>query len=412
LSKNIVILGTLDTKAPEIEYMKELIEKRGHKAVVMDISTLRPPPFKPDIPSEEVAEAGGVKILEVRATKDRNFAMEVMGRGGAKILKDRYESNNLDGVLAVGGAQGFAIASMALRALPIGVPKVSVSTIASGNIRPFVGNKDIMVMFSVADIMGGINTVTETILSNAVGAVVGMVEVGARMQPPWGKNVVALTTWSTTHTAVTKSSEILRKKGYEIVMFHASGACGSAMEDLIDQGVIKGVLDITTHELVGEVFGDDLYTPVKLGRLEAAGRMGIPQVIAPGGLNFFVLGALETLPPKYRNRKYIRHNPLITLVRLTKQELENLGEVVAEKLNKARGPTAMCIPTLGWNDYDKEGMLTYDPKSNKALIQSLKKHVKPQVKVLELEAHLNDPIFAEKIAEMLDRFMKVHSTNY
>jgi len=408
LYKTILILATLDTKGAEASYIKELIEKSGNRALVMDVGIFGETPLKPDISRYEVAEASGVKPEELVVSSRRDWAMKVMGEGAAKIAKKLYDEGRFDGVIAIGGNQGTMIATTAMKALPIGVPRVMVSTVASGNTRPYVGDRDIVMLFSVADMLGGVNVVTKTILSNATGAVLGMCELGVKMPRTTGEKVIGITAFGSTNGAVTKSLQLLREKGYSAVVFHASGAGGSAMEDLIQNGLISGVLDLTPHELVAELFPEayDVYSPVNPGRLVAAGRRGIPQVIAPGGLDYFVYGPLETVPVRFRERKIHHHNPYNVNVRVSEEELRVVGRVMAERLNSAKGPATVIIPLRGWTEWNKEGGELYDPSANNAFVTSLKKHIDARIQVVEVDCHMNDPVFAETAVNALDEMMR------
>lgn len=410
-SASIVILGTLDTKGKEVQYLKKLIEERKQRTLIIDTGIRGLPSFHPDISREEVAKAGGEQLRELVASSRREWMMQVMGNGATKIIKDLYKGGKLDGVIAVGGNQGTWIATTAMKSLPIGVPKVVVSTVASGNMRPYIGYKDITVIFSVADMVGDVNILSRRILANAAGAVLGMVEMSSvkgikDICAPTGKCVIGITALGTTEPAVKKALELLRGKGYEVITFHASGACGSAMEELIDRGVINGVLDLNPHELIGEIFPEDMYAPVRSGRLEAASRRGIPQVVAPGGLDLFCFGAPDTIPKKYRGRKVHYHNPNHTNVRTSREELKIVGKIMADRLNKTMGPAAVLIPLRGWTNYDKKGGELYDPEADEAFIKSLKEHLKPTIKLMEVDAHMNDPVFAETAVAVLDEMMK------
>jgi len=409
MQKKILIIATLDTKWREVSYIKELIEKEGHKAIIMDVGTFGVTSIKADIPNDKVAEAGMSSLQELIFCR-RDLAMKTMAEGAAKIIKELYEKGEFDGVIAIGGNQGTMIATTAMKVLPIGVPKIMVSTVASGNIRPYIGNKDIAMIFSVADMVGDINIITRVILSNATGAILGMCKVGTKMSKA-NKKVIGITAFGSTHKAVIKAIELLKDKGYETIVFHSSGAGGSAMEELIDEGVISGVLDLTPHELVAEIFPEasDVYAPVKQGRLEAAGRKGIPQVIAPGGLDYFVYGPLDTVPPKYRNRKIHFHNPYNINIRVSKSEAKIVGKVMAERLNKAKGPVVVLIPLRGWTEWNKEGGELYDPEANKAFIESLKRHITSRVQIVEMDCHINDPIFAEKAVSILCNLMEKYT---
>lgn len=403
--RQFAVLATLDTKGSEAAFVAGLIRARGYRAIVVDVGVVEPPSTNPDVDREQVMEAAGMVPSHLRSLR-RDQVMEAMGRGAGEILRQMHERGELDGVLALGGNQGTAIAGIALDTLPIGVPKVVVSTVASGNVRPYIRHRDIAMIFSVADILGGPNTITRTILSNAAGAVVGMAEMGIPMSHDSSRKVVAVTALGNTNPLVTRAGRLLEDLGYEVVTFHASGACGSAMEELIDDGLIDGVLDLTTHELVGEVLGDDIYTPTRPGRLESAGRRGIPQVVAPGGIEYFCFGPLETVPPKYLGRAIHHHNPYNMNVRATREELEKLGRAVAEKLNRARGPVSFILPLRGWSIVGGPGGPLYDPEANLSFVAALKAHLSPKIRLVEMDAVINDPEVADRAVELLHEELK------
>lgn len=399
----IAIIATIDTKEAEARFLQEFIAARGFKALVLDVSTYLPHSFQADYPREAISRLGGVEFTDLCRLR-RDAMMETMGRGAAQVLQDLYRRGELKGVLGIGGNQGTAIAAIAMRSLPIGVPKVIVSTVASGNVRPYVQYKDITMFFSVADLLGGPNTVSRTILSHAAAAVMGMAWEGIPLTRG-DKPVISTTAFGNTNAAVTAARDLLEDKGYEVIAFHASGACGSAMEELIEEGWIQGVLDLTTHELIGEIFGDDIYTPMR-PRLEAAGEKGIPQVIAPGGLDYFCFGPADTIPAKYRGRPTHYHNPYNTNVRATAEELEQVGRVLAEKLNSARGPVAVLIPLRGWSENGRAGGPLHDPEADAALVKALEGNLSPHIRLIKLDAHINDPLFAAAAVDLLHGFME------
>lgn len=399
-----VVLTTLDTKALEAAFVAELIRSRGHQVEIVDVGVMGEVPFTPGVGREQVMAAAGADPSALLGMR-RDQIMETMGRGAGVILRQRWEEGRLDGVLALGGNQGTAIAGIALAALPIGLPKVVVSTVASGNIRPYIRHRDVAMVFSVADLLGGPNTITRTILSNAAGAIMGMAEMGFPMARVEGKRVVAVTALGNTNPLVTRACELLRELGYEVVAFHASGACGSAMEELIDQGLIDGVLDLTIHEVVGEVLGDDIYAPTGPGRLEAAGRRGIPQVVAPGGVEYFCFGPLESVPARYLGRPIHHHNPYNMNVRSSREEMEKLGWAVAEKLNQAKGAVTFLLPLRGWSIVGGPGGPLYDPAANQGFVDALKDNLAPQVRLVELDTDINDPVVAERAVGILHEEM-------
>lgn len=404
MPKRIAIVGTLDTKGPEVHYLKELIEARGFTTLLVDASIRGDSPVTPDYNRAQVSERAGVPY-ERLLTLRRDEMMRVMGEGAAAILADHYGKGDLHGALAVGGNQGTAIAGIAMRALPYGFPKLIVSTVASGNIRPYVGSKDIAMMFSVADVLGGPNSVTRAVLANAAGAITGMASMDTRLGSADGRPSLAITAFGNTNAAVVEARRRLEERGYEVIAFHASGACGTAMEDLIDAGTFAGVLDLTTHELVGEVFGDDIYTPVRPGRLTAATRAGIPLVVAPGGLDYFCFAGPDTIPERYRNRKIHYHNPYNTNVRTTVAELETIARVMAERLNSSTGPVTVLIPLRGWSENGRAGGPLHEPDTDAAFVRALKASLDGRVRFIEVDANINDPVFAARAAEALIEMM-------
>lgn len=405
-AKSIAIIVTADTKEPEACFLNEYIEAQGFNAPIIDVSTKHPHNLKTAYPREVVSNLGGVEFSNLSNLR-RDEMMRTMGQGAAKILADLYSKGELGGVLAVGGNQGTAIASIAMRALPTGVPKLIVSTVASGNVRPYVEYKDIVMMFSVADILGGTNTVSRTILTNAAGAVMGMAEYGQPLTKG-NKPVITTTAFGNTDAAVNQARKKLEEQGYEVIAFHASGASGSAMEDLIDQGFVHGVLDITTHELLGEIFGDDIYTPLR-PRLEEAGKKGLPQVIVPGAIEYFCFAGPETIPEKYRDRKTHYHNPYNTNVRATPEEVKKAGEVMAEKLNNSKGPVVVMIPLKGFSANGAKDGTLYEPETDKIFIESLEKNLNQDIKVVKIDANINDAEFAHCAASEMHRLMQESS---
>jgi uncharacterized protein (UPF0261 family) len=324
--------------------------------------------------------------------------------GTRAIVVRLYAEGKLGGVLAVGGGQGTAIGTAAMQALPLGVPKVMVSTMASGQniFEPYVGTADVTLMHSVADILG-INAVTRKVFANAAAAVAAMVEAGESVGESH-RVVLGATMLGLTTPCVLRAKELLEEHGYELVAFHPNGTGGRSMERLVDEGLIRGVLDISTQELTGHVCrglfdaGPD--------RLKAAGRQGIPQVVAPGGTDYIVLGPLSSLTAAQRDRPLIVHNPNITLVRTSRDEMAAIGRLMARRLNEARGPTAVLIPLGGYSYSDRPGHPFYDPEANAALFEALESDLESQVPLLAVEAHVNDPAFAEAMAAKMRELME------
>ena len=396
MSRTVLLIGTLDTKGAEFAYVRDLIQARGHRVLMMDVGVLGEPGFAPDICAAEVAAAGGASLEELRRRGDRGQAVDAMIAGVRTLVPRLYAEGKFDGVMGLGGGGGTSIATAAMRELPVGVPKLMVSTLASGNTRLYVGVKDITMMHSVVDV-AGLNRISRRILANAVGALCGMLE--QEVPPAEERPVIAATMFGVTTPCVDRLRERLREAGYEVLVFHATGTGGQAMEGLIDAGFIAAVADITTTEWCDEVVGGVLSAGPD--RLSAAARAGIPQVVSCGALDMVNFLALETVPEKFRGRKLYRHNPNVTLMRTTPEECAEIGRRIAEQLNKARGPTTLLIPLRGVSMLDREGQPFHDPEADAALFQALRENVRPPVEIVELDLHINDPAFAEAAAERL-----------
>lgn len=408
MTTTVLLIATFDTKEEEALFLKQCMEARGIRVLAMDAGILASPSVPVDIDQHEVASRGGMPLKEAIATCDKGRCMANMIRGAEILCEELFRQHRFQGVIAIGGAQGTEIASAAMRKLPTGVPKLIVSTVASGRATfgPYVGTKDITLMHSVAD-MQGLNFLTKSILENAAGAICGMVEkIEQRRTEPAGIPV-ALTMLGTTTPGALRCKKILEQKGFEVVTFHQNGTGGIAMEDMIREGTFKGVLDLNLHE-IGDRYVGGLHGAIREDRLEAAGELGIPQVVAPGSINYVVLGALNTLSQEWRARKYIVHNPSLTLVRLNRDELSAVGKMVAEKLNRAKGPVHLFIPLRGFSYPDREGMPHWEPEGNQAFIHSLKANLNPSVSLRELDAHINDPEFIDPVAETFLSLMKEH----
>ncbi|RCW41234.1 MULTISPECIES: Tm-1-like ATP-binding domain-containing protein [unclassified Halanaerobium] len=398
MEKNIAVLGTLDTKGEEFQYVKNVIEKEGLGTVVIDAGVMEKPFFTPDIGRAEVAAAGGKTIEKLRSDEDRGQAMEVMSNGAAEIVENLYKNKKINGIISLGGSAGTTIGTTAMKRLPVGVPKVMVSTLASGDTRPYVGIKDITMMYSVVDILG-VNSLSSQILANAAFAVVGMVK-GSKPELKEHKPLIAATMFGVTTPCVTEARKYLEEHGYEVLVFHATGTGGKAMESLVEEGFIKGVLDITTTELCDELVGGVLSAGPD--RLEAAGKKGIPQVVSTGALDMVNFGPIDSVPDKFKDRNLYKHNPTVTLMRTTVEENRKLAEIIAEKLNKAEGKTALFLPLKGVSMIDVEGQPFYGPEEDKTLFETLKEKInKDRVEVIEKDTDINDKEFARMMAKKL-----------
>lgn len=403
MPKPIAIIGTLDTKGHEVAFIRDQIQARGHQTWVIDPGVLGQPAIEADWSREEVARAGGRELAGLIDAGDKGQAIQTMIDGTRQIVVRLYAEGKLGGVIAVGGGQGTAISTTAMQALPLGVPKVMVSTMVSGQnlFEPYVGTTDVTLMHSVADILG-INVVTRKVFTNAAAAVAAMTEASESVKEG-NREVLGATMLGLTTPCVLRARELLEAQGYELVAFHPNGTGGRSMERLIDEGLIQGVLDISTQELAGHVCqglfdaGPD--------RMKAAGRRGLPQVVAPGGTDYIVLGPLTSLTAKQRSRPLIVHNPNITLIRTAREEMADIGRLMARRLNEARGPVAVLIPMGGYSYSDRPGHAFYDPAANDALVEALQGNLATGVELAKIEAHINDPAFAEAVANKMRDLM-------
>jgi uncharacterized protein (UPF0261 family) len=398
MKKTILIVGTFDTKEDVILFCRDRIKERGHEFLLMDTGILGDPTVTPDVTRFQVAKAGGADDLDALVAKgDKGGCVQIMIHGAAIEAVRLYKSRAFQGILGVGGAQGTAIGCSAMQVLPTGVPKVMVSTVASGHATfgPFVGTKDITLMHSVADIQG-LNFLMKRILTNATGAICGMVETFEGEMPRSKGRTIALSMLGTTTKGALRAKGIVEEHGFEVVAFHQNGTGGIAMEDLIREGAFQGVLDLNLHEIGDRHYGG-LHAAIRPDRLEAAGALGIPQVVAPGSINYVVLGPLDELPAEVRARKHIVHNPTLTLVRLTPEELREVGKITAEKLNLSKGPTRVFIPLRGFCDPDREGFPHWDPEGNEGFIESLERALRPDIPVVKLDVHINEADFIDPV---------------
>ena len=405
--KTIIILATLDTKGIETQYVREQIEKLGEKALVVDVGVVGHPATKADITRQEVAEAGGIPLNTLLEKPDREVAAPIMAEGATKIITKLVDEGKVHGILSMGGTQGTTLATKVMRALPYGFPKVMVSTMASSNVAPWVDIKDITMMYSVTDILG-LNPVMRTILANAAGAAVGMALANVPMESS-EKLLVGVTTVGITTQGAMKAIEVLEAAGYETIVFHAVGTGGRAMEQLMEEGVIGAVLDYSTIEVSNEMFDALLAGGDK--RLTTAGRLGLPQVLAPGAIEVLVFNEPETVPPPFNTRTLIRHSPQITDVRLNGEEMARVGEEIAKRLKHTRDEAIFIIPTAGYDSYAVEGEGFYDPGADQAFVDALKANLPKNFKVIERDTHIDDPAFATEAANLLIELMEKHDQN-
>ncbi len=401
MAKTIVLVGRLDSKGQEYSYVKDILVRSGFNVIVVDSGTRGSPQFAAEISRAEVARAAGAAPDAVVDRSDENIEIQVMMKGAAIVARRLYDSGRLDGIMALGGSRGTAIGTAAMRAVPFGVPKVMVSTIASSDMRPYVGTRDITVIHSVTDILG-LNPMTRRLLACAAGAVMGAVNAdpGRAMS---GKPLIALSSMGGVNRAVFAARRLMEERGLEVVAFHAVGTGGRAMEETIGLGLIDGVLDLVTHELTDSLFGG-YYDPGP-DRLETAGIKGIPQVIAPGCIDFIAFSPPESIPERFKDRRALKHTPEVAILRANKDEMRQIGEAMAARLNKASGPTVVAIPAGGFSPADRPGRPLYDPEADQTFVDALKQHLKPSVRVVEVDSHINDESFAARAVDLLGQLM-------
>ena len=402
---SIYLIATLDTKGVEAGWLRERLMRQGYRVTLVDVGSSGDPQVDPDIDRAMVFEAAGTSWSVVRSDQDRGEAVAAAARGVAQLIRQHADQGLVEGVLSIGGSAGTSIGTSAMRALPLGIPKVMVSTMASGQVRPYVADKDLCMINSVVDI-AGINRVSRIVLSQAADAMSGM--VNGRKQTfaeasPTEKPLVAASMFGVTTPCVQAARGVLEQAGYEVLIFHATGTGGQAMESLIREGLIAGVLDITTTELADELVGGVLTAGP--GRLTAASELGIPQVISVGALDMVNFGAPETVPQEFADRLFYQHNPVVTLMRTSVSECRQLGEEVGRKVAMSNGPAEVLFPGQGVSAIDAEGQAFEDQEARMALLEGLKSTCGAE-RMEVMDAHINDPEFAQAAAQSLLSLMR------
>jgi uncharacterized protein (UPF0261 family) len=398
ISQNtVVLIGTLDTKGAEYEYLRQRLHLAGVRTIVVDVGTLGPPQTTPDISRGEVAAIAGIDMEALTLAVDRGKAVTAMAGAAVAVVRRLYEEGRCDGVLAAGGSGNSAIATAAMQALPVGVPKLMVSTMAAGDTRDYVGASDVTLMPAVTDV-AGINSISGRILANAAAAMAGMVTA-----PPVDlgekRPLIAASMFGVTTPSVTAAREELERLGYEVLIFHATGTGGRAMEALIESGFITGVLDITTTELCDELVGGVLSAGPH--RLETAGRAGVPQAVSLGALDMVNFGSRNSVPSQFEGRNLFIHNPTVTLMRTTPAECADLGRQIATKLSAAKGPVALFVPLRGISAISGADGPFYDPEADEALFAAVRQYLPANVQLHELDYHINDHEFAHAMVTWL-----------
>jgi uncharacterized protein (UPF0261 family) len=397
----VALLGTFDTKGHEYAFLRDRVREHGVETLLIDAGINEPVGVEPHVPRSEVAAAGGADVARLADAGDRGAAVDAMARGAAALVTRLHGEGRLDAIVGLGGSGGTAIATTAMRALPVGIPKLMVSTLASGDTRPYVGAADVTMMYSVVDI-SGVNSISARIMTNAAAAIAGM--AGATPPELEHRPLVGATMFGVTTPCVTRARERLETLGYEVLVFHATGTGGRSMEALVAGGFLAGVLDVTTTELADELVGGVLSAGPD--RLEAAGRHGVPQVVSLGALDMVNFGPRETVPPQFEHRNLYVHNPTVTLMRTTAEECGALGRTIGKKLTAATGPVAVFVPLRGVSMIDVDGQPFRDAEADEALFAGLRESLDSRIEVHELELDVNDDRFADAMADRLHELIE------
>ncbi len=398
-ARTVALLGTLDTKAEDYLFLKQEIEKLGCATLTINAGVLGAPGFAPDISADEVALAAGASLADLVTAHDRGKALDVMTQGAAVLARRLYEAGRFQGIIAMGGGGGTALGASAMRVLPIGVPKLMVSTIAAGDTAPYVGTSDIVMMPSIVDV-AGVNRISRIIYSNAAAAICGMVTSSeVQESKDTDKPLIAVSQFGNTTRAVTHARDILERAGYEVLVFHATGTGGRMMEKLISEGYFAGVLDMTTTEWADELCGGVLSAGPT--RLEAAAKAGVPQVVVPACLDMCNFWAPETIPDRYRQRLFYHWNPNVTLMRTTPEENAQLGQIFADKLSQAHGPVKVLVPMGGFSEIDVPDGPFWWPEADQAFVDALRRRLRQDIAVEIIDTDVNDPAFSARAAEAL-----------
>ncbi|WP_086445023.1 Tm-1-like ATP-binding domain-containing protein [Candidatus Enterococcus lemimoniae] len=403
--RTVAIAGTFDSKSEEFLFIKEQIEKTGLNTFLIHTGIFSPA-FEPDITNQQIAQAAGTDLTEIAANRDRAQGTKAIAQGLEVLLPQLYSEGKFDGIISAGGSGGTSMVAPSMRALPIGVPKLIISTVAAGDVSGYVGSSDIFMYPSIVDV-AGLNSISKKIFTNAANAISGMV-INLSTEQVFEKKVIAASMFGVTTPSVEVGRRLLEEQGYEVLVFHATGAGGKSMEKLITDGHIAGVLDLTTTEWCDELFGGNM--PGGEHRLEAAAITGIPQVISLGALDMVNFGAVDTIPEKYQDRLFYQHNPMVTLMRTTAEENKKLGEKIAEKLNQVTSKSILMLPLKGLSSLDSKGHEFYAPTIDQVLFDTLTANINnPLVEIISLNYTINDPQFATAAAENLTQLMNTQN---
>lgn len=395
----IAVIGTFDTKSAEHRFVAEQIIQRGHQALLIDVGGQGEPQIKADITREEVAAVAGIELHALRARNDRGAMVEAMAKAAAIMLAKLAKEGRIDGVISLGGTGGTAIGTAAMRALPLGFPKVMVSTVAAGNVAPYLGVKDIVMFPSIVDV-AGLNRFSRAVFTRAAATVCALAEANATMpRESDAKPLIVASMFGNTTQAVDHARKMLEVAGYEVLVFHATGTGGRTMESLIESGLVAGVLDLTTTEWADELAGGVFAAGPT--RLEAAARHGVPAIVTPGCLDMVNFGPPDSVPAKYAGRTFYQHNPQVTLMRTTPAECAELGRILAEKVNLSNGPVTVLLPKRAISIISAEGQPFHDPEADSALFEAIKNGLRSDIPLIELDCAINNASFAEACARNL-----------
>ena len=406
MSGTVLLVGALDTKGVEYAFVKELIEAAGLQTLVADFGVMGQPAFEPDVSRAEVASAAGGDLAYLASGTHKDEAMRTMAQGLASVVARLYTEGRFDGVLGMGGSGGTSIATSAMRTLPVGVPKLMVSTVGGGDVSAYAGSKDITFMPSVVDV-AGINRLSRAIYANAAGAIAGMVKTEAEATAH-ERPLIAASMFGNTTAAVDHARGLLEAEGYEVLVFHATGSGGRTMEDLISDGYIAGCLDMTTTELADDICGGVFSAGPD--RVQAAPRQGIPTVVVPGCVDMANFGGIETVPDHYRARTLYEWNPEVTLLRTNAEENRQMGAMLAAAANAGQADkVSVLIPLGGVSMLDSDGDRFWDPDADQACFDALKNDLRADIPITEVDANINDPVFAEKAVALLLEMLRAES---
>lgn len=404
-ARRIVVLGTLDTKGEQVGFLKDCIEKRGHKAIVVDLSMGGAPLFRAEVTPEEIAQAGGKTLEQVSALGNRAAMTEIMEKGAAEKIGELLVQGNVQGIIAVGGISMALMGSHIMRVAPFGIPKIIVCPAAMpAYVGQWFGTMDIAVMQSILE-FAGLNDLLKNALARAAGAICGMAEeIPPIKELKLPKGSIAITQFGFSENCARYVREYLEEIGYTVLPFHAQGVSDQAMDNLIEQGFFDGVIDIVPAGVIEEIFEGN--RPAGPNRLEAAGKRGIPQVIAPCSINLTGCGPTRKHPERYEGRPTIKIDELRAVTRYSTDEMVAAAKIYAEKLNNAKGPVKIIFPLRGWSSFDREGSVLYNPKEDMVFVKELKEQLKPAIETEEIDYNLEDPAYARALVHSLDAMMK------